>query len=201
MRVSTLIKELNIGKNTLAAYLESFGINVVSINQKIEDESILNSCRLYFSKDKLQYKERLKQLRKQKKEIEPFVRLTNECDFYVNFDKEIKGIYNDKESLDEVEFSLKLKKIYLIKKINKYKSIFLLKNVIDSKQINNEKITILDRLLIELNKPTNLKFILDDYTNRTYNINKLRRRSDNIVDDESMIMSSFRNGTSENFGF
>jgi hypothetical protein len=63
------------------------------------------------------------------------------------------------------------------------------------------KVTILDRLLIELNKPTNLKFIQENYTNQTYNINKLRRKSDNIVDDESMIMASFRNGTSENFGF
>ncbi len=140
MRVSTLIKELNIGKNTLATYLESYGINVVSINQKIDDESIVNACRLYFSNDILQYKERLKHLKKQKKEIDPFVRLISECDFYVNFEKEIKGIYIDRESLKEVEFTVKLKKKYLINKINKYKSIFLLKDVIDSKKIIMKKL-------------------------------------------------------------
>jgi hypothetical protein len=32
MRVSTLIKELNIGKNTLATYLESYGINKLTIS-------------------------------------------------------------------------------------------------------------------------------------------------------------------------
>jgi hypothetical protein len=34
MRVSTLIKEFNIGKNTLGTYLESYGINVVSNKSK-----------------------------------------------------------------------------------------------------------------------------------------------------------------------
>jgi hypothetical protein len=53
---------------------------------------LVNACRLYFSNDILQYKERLKHLKKQIKAIDPFVRLISECDFYVNFEKEIKGI-------------------------------------------------------------------------------------------------------------
>lgn len=200
MRVSILLKELNIGKNTLATYLEGFGINVTSINQKIEDESIVNACRLHFSNDAFEYKKRLKKLNKERKEIVPFDRLVKECNFYLEFNK--KFTTANEEFFYEVKSSINLKRLYLIKKVNKYSSLFLLKDIERLNESNAEKIKIIDNLLIELNKEVKLEYVKKISENsriNKINVNIVRRKSDFVVANKNMIMVPFKNDTSRSF--
>lgn len=186
MRAYAIMKKYNIGIETLNDYLNLIGFEKIDFNTKIEDSDFEFICKMLESNCVKEYDDIID-------------------NYYIKLyraRKKIRKEFTGKMPRYE-DMCLLLKKYYFIKIKNEYKSTIDYFDLPVSDNYSEESFSYLYNNYVNF-KLDELKekhdgycYYHDDESKKDYDYDY----DDNVIDDESKIMSALRNGEGDKYGF